>query len=162
MANSLADILAPGKQVADAAIGIGKGVLEILQQAGVVDLNDKQKAEINATVQDGLIRWNDQLIKVYETETKDIQSARNMQTSLLVDAPRWIKGVAALVVPFGGIMALSVFFFNILAPNIAILTGVPFRKIDMTLEEALTVDGIIGFFFVYRWRSKLAGVAGKY
>lgn len=156
------DMLAPGKQVADAAIGIGKGVLEILQQAGVVDLGEEQKAEINATVQDGLIRWNDQLIEVYKLETQDIQSARAAQTSLLVDAPRWIKGVAALVVPFGGIMALSVFFFNILAPNIAILTGLPFKKIELTLEEALTIDGIIGFFFVYRWRSKLAGVAGKY
>ena len=156
------DMLAPGKQVADVAVGIGKGILDILQQAGIVDLNDEQKAKINASIQDGLIKWNDQLIEVYKLETADIQSARNMQTNLLIDAPKWIKGVSALIVPFGGAMAISVFFFNVLAANIAALTGIPFQRIEMTLEEGLTIDGIIGFFFVYRWRSKLAGVAGKY
>lgn len=158
----LLDVLAPGKQIADAAIGIGKGVLDILQQAGIVDLNDEQKAKINESVQDGLIKWNSQLIEVYKAETADIQSARTMQTNLLMDAPRWIKGASALVVPFGGTMAISVFFFNLLAANVAALTGIPFQRIEMTLEESLTIDGIIGFFFVYRWRSKLAGVAGKY
>ena len=158
----LLDILTPGKQVADAAISIGKGVLDILQQAGIVDLNDEQKAKINESVQDGLIKWNSQLIEVYKAETADIQSARTMQTNLLMDAPRWIKGASALVVPFGGTMAISVFFFNLLAANVAALTGIPFQRIEMTLEESLTIDGIIGFFFVYRWRSKLAGVAGKY
>ena len=156
------DMLAPGKQVADVAVGIGKGILDILQQAGIVDLNDEQKAKINASIQDGLIKWNDQLIEVYKLETADIQSARNMQTNLLIDAPKWIKGASALIVPFGGAMAISVFFFNVLAANIAALTGIPFQRIEMTLEEGLTIDGIIGFFFVYRWRSKLAGVAGKY
>ena len=162
MAGNFLDMLAPGKQVADAAIGIGKGVLDILQQAGVVDLNDKQMAEINATVQDGLIRWNDQLIEVYKLETADIQSARSAQTSILVDAPKWIKAVAAVVVPYGGLMALTIFFGNIVIPWVATLTGLPFTRIEMTEHEAFTIDGIIAFFFGYRFAQKLKGTAGKY
>ena len=46
-------------------------------------------------------------VATYKAESKDIQSARAMQSAILVDAPRWIKAAAAIVVPYGGLMGRS-------------------------------------------------------
>jgi len=92
----------------------------------------------------------------YKAETKDIQSARDMHKAILVDAPKWIKAASAVVIPYGGLMAITVFFFNILAPYFG------FIKVPLTYHEAATIDIIITFFFGYRLTQKLKGTAGKF
>jgi hypothetical protein len=95
-------------------------------------------------------------VATYKAETKDIQSARAMQMSVLQNAPRWIKAASAVVIPYGGIMAITVFFWNILAPYFGYI------KVPLTVHEAMTIDGIIMFFFGYRLTQKLKGTAGKF
>jgi len=95
-------------------------------------------------------------VATYKAETRDIQSARTMQTSILQDAPRWIKAASAIVIPYGGLMAITVFFFNILAPYFGYI------KVPLTTGEAFTINGIIMFFFGYRLTQKLKGTAGKF
>lgn len=95
-------------------------------------------------------------VATYKAETKDIQSARAMQSAILVDAPRWIKAAAAIVVPYGGIAAITVFFFNILAPRFG------YMRVELTTHEAITINTIITFFFGYRLVQKLKGTAGKF
>jgi len=95
-------------------------------------------------------------VETYKLETKDIQSARAMQISILQDAPRWIKAASAIVIPYGGLMAITVFFFNILAPYLG------HTKVPLSTNEAFTINGIIMFFFGYRLTQKLKGTAGKF
>lgn len=92
----------------------------------------------------------------FKMVAKDIQSARAMQMSILVDAPRWIKAASAVVIPYGGLMAITVFFFNILAPYLG------HTKVPLSANEAFTINGIIMFFFGYRLTQKLKGTAGKF
>lgn len=156
------DNLSIGKQVADTVTGIVEGVGTTLQQLGVISLNEEQKAKVQAIVNEGVLKHNDQLIGAFKAEIDDMKSARAMETSILTDAPRWIKGLAAIVVPYGGLLAITVFFGNIIIPWLATLTHVPFQRIPLTDHEAYTIDGIIVFFFGYRLTQKLTGVAGKY
>ena len=95
-------------------------------------------------------------VETYKLEAKDIQSARDMHKAILMDAPKWIKAASAVVIPYGGLMAITVFFFNILAPYFG------FVKVPLTTHEAMTVDVIITFFFGYRLTQKLKGTAGKF
>jgi len=160
--SGLLDNLSVGKQVADTVTGIVEGVGTTLQQLGVVSLNEEQKAKVQQIVNDGILKHNDQLIGAFKAEIDDMKSARAMETSILADAPRWIKGLAAVVVPYGGILAITVFFFNIMAPWVAGLTHFDIPRVALTDHEAYTIDGIIVFFFGYRLTQKLTGVAGKY
>ncbi len=168
----LEDDLSLGIQTAKAVTGIVEGVGTTLQQLGVISLNEEQKAKVQAIVNDGVLRHNDQLIGAFKAEIEDMKSARDMQTNILKDAPHWVKALSAVVIPYGGIMALTVFFFNIMVPWITSVihllpwVSVPadfnIPRIVLTDRESYTIDGIIFFFFGYRLTQKLTGIAGKY
>ena len=149
--------LNPGAAVADTALGIVDGVVDVLQKAGIVPLGDAQKIELQMKVQELLLKDREIGMKEYQLEIAEINSAREMNTSALVNAPKWIKGLAALVTPIGGIGALTVFFGNIFAGWTAWFTRIP-----LTPEENLTLQLIIAFFFGYRIISKAKGFAGKF
>ena len=161
------DELSVGVQTAKAVTGIVEGIAHTLQDVGLISLNEAQKAQVQAVVNDGILKHNDQLIGAYKAEIDDLKSARDAQVSILKDAPHWVKALAAIVIPYGGIMALTIFFFNIMAPWVSALTHVTrfpidLQRIALTDHESYTIDGIIVFFFGYRLTSKLTGVAGKY
>ncbi len=160
--SGILDDLSVGHQVADTVTGIVEGVGNTLQQLGVVSLNAEQKAKVQAVVNDGIMRHNAQLIGAFKDEIDDMKSSRDMQVNILKDAPHWVRALAAIVVPYGGLLAITVFFANIMIPWLAALTHVPFERIPLSEHEAYTIDGIIVFFFGYRLTQKLAGVAGKY
>lgn len=145
-----------GKEAADAAMGIVGGVADVLQQLKIVGLNDEQKNALEGHVAERVFKSNEQAIERYKLETEDIQSARKASTMLLKDAPMWIRGAAAFVVPYGGIMAISTFFFNIWAGYFDI------ERVVLTPQESFTLGGIIAFFFGYRLTQKLKGTAGKF
>lgn len=153
----LLDMLGPGKQVADTVTGIVEGVGKTLQDLGIVALNEEQKSAITEKVNKNVLEFNNQLIEVYKTEVADLTSARGMASQTLQDAPKWIKGMSAIVTPIGGIGALVIFFGNILAG----FSGW-FHRIALTSAEELTIQLILAFFFGYRYMSKMNGIAGKY
>ena len=158
----LLDDLSIGTQVADTVTKIVEGVGATLQQLGVVALNDQQKAEVFKAVNEVVEGYNTQVISAYKVEIDDLKSARDTQVNILKDAPHWVKALAAVVIPYGGLLALSVFFFNIMAPWIAGITHCDIPRVALTDHEAYTIDGIIVFFFGYRLTQKLTGIAGKY
>ncbi len=159
---SFLDWLNPAKQAAEFATDTANGIVDVLQKLGVVELTPEQKDKIQAAIQERDLARLENALKIYQEETKGIQSARSAQVSILQDAPRWIKGIAALVVPYGGFAAITVFFANIIIPWVSDITGIPFYRIMLTEHEAYTIDGIMAFFFGYRLVQKAIGTAGKF
>jgi len=134
---------------ADALKTVGSGVSNVLDRFLPKKMSQRE--------------WTDYWLEKAKMETNDAMSARMMDMAMSIhqQQPWLVRLLKGLVTPYGGIGALTIFFFNILAPNLAKWTGYPFSRTELTPGEELILGGIIAFFFGYRYYSKKAGVSGK-
>jgi hypothetical protein len=73
--------------------------------------------------------------------------------------PWLIRLLNGLVRPLGGLGALGIEFFNILAPNLSNWLDGEFIRVPLTTEEHLVLGAIIAFYFGSRLKETLTGVA---
>lgn len=129
------------------AEAVGKGVGNILDRWWPKKLSELER-----------ITAISEAMRLSEAST---DSAREMfMTELRTQKQPWvIRFLSGLVRPFGGLGALGVEFFNMLAPNLSVWIGVPLVRVNLTTEEHLVLGAIIAFYFGSRLKETLSGVA---
>lgn len=136
--------------VVEAGAGaVGKGVSNILDRVWPKKLSELERLTAIS-----------EAMKLSEAST---DGARQMfMTELRTQKQPWlIRFLNGLVRPLGGLGALGIEFFNILAPNLAVWLDAPLQRIPITVEEHLVLGAIIAFYFGSRLKETLTGVATK-
>jgi len=136
--------------VVEAGAGaVGKGVSNILDRWWPKKLSELER-----------ISAISEAMKLSEQST---DSARQMfMVELRTQKQPWlIRMLSGLVRPLGGLGALGIEFFNMMAPNLAIWTGSDFVRVTLTTEEHLVLGAIIAFYFGSRLKETLSGVSTK-
>jgi hypothetical protein len=143
MGNTAAGVVKAG------AGAVGKGVSNILDRWWPKKLSELER----------LTAYSEAL-SISEAST---DSAREMfMTELRTQKQPWvIRFLNGLVRPLGGLGALGIEFFNILAPNLAVWLELPLTRITITVPEHLVLASIIAFYFGSRLKETLGGMATK-
>ena len=89
----------------------------------------------------------------------DGESARQMfMVEMQTQRQPWVVRVwNGCIRPGGATLALGVFFFNILASNLARWTSIPFERVPLTEAEYYIISIIIVFYFGGRFLQKQKG-----
>jgi hypothetical protein len=143
MGNTAAGVVKAGAE------SVGKGVSNILDRWWPKKLSELERLTAYA-----------EALKISESST---DGARQMfMTELRTQKQPWIiRLMNGLVRPLGGLGALGIEFFNILAPNLAVWFDTPFTRITITTPEHVVLASIIAFYFGSRLKETLVGVATK-
>jgi hypothetical protein len=134
--------------VVEAGAGaIGKGVSNILDRWWPKKLSELERLQAIA--------------KAMELSEASTDGARQMFVAEMKTQkqPWLIRLLNGLVRPLGGLGALGIEFFNILAPNLSNWLDGEFIRVPLTTEEHLVLGAIIAFYFGSRLKETLTGVA---
>jgi len=93
-------------------------------------------------------------------EFKDIQQSRMLWTQELQKAPWLIRLLNGLVRPLGGLGAIGITFWVILAPYFG-YPQLTLPELDWNNPIWAIISGIISFYFVLRHRTQVKGVKDK-
>jgi hypothetical protein len=143
MGNTAAGIVKAG------AGAVGKGVSNILDRWWPKKLSELERLDAYSKA-----------LSISEAST---DSARQMfMTELRTQKQPWlIRFLNGMVRPLGGLGALGIEFFNILAPNLAVWLELPLTRITITTPEHIVLASIIAFYFGSRLKETLGGMATK-
>lgn len=88
----------------------------------------------------------------------DLQSSRELFKEELKKAPWFVRLVNGFVRPYGGLSALTVFFYTVVYEHVGTFIGIELQPLNLSEWQYGILGGIVGFYFVFRQRSKEKGV----
>ena len=142
--SNLNPVTAIVKELGNLAGGAAKNVLD---RVWPPKMSEKERVEM----------W----LKELNVSQMDAESARQMfMVEMQTQRQPWLVRLwNGCIRPFGATLALGVFFFNILAPNLSAWLEFPLKRIPLSQEEFWIIGAIIFFYFGGRLLQKQKGTA---
>jgi hypothetical protein len=116
--------------------------------------NMSEEDKHNATMKAQAMLY-EQMMGPLSKELEDLADARSNERMSLSKAGPVANGLRAGVTIFGGYGALSVVFWNIVAPYF------DYKRVTLNMEEYAILGGIIAFYFGKRLTEKVKGVSSN-
>ncbi len=116
------------------------------------DMSESEKH--NASIRTKALLY-EQMMGPLAKELEDIPDDRSNERTALRKAGIFMNSLRAGVTVFGGYGALSVVFWNILAPYF------DHSRVTLNMEEYAILGGIVAFYFGKRLTEKIQGVSNS-
>lgn len=134
------------------------GVLDKLwMDRGEKERLEFSKDELKATM---LLTMAQLDLKQQESIYNDLASSRALAMKEMEKAPWATRLINGLVRPYGGLGAITVFFYTIVYSHLGQFVDVELKSLDLNEWQYGILGAIIGFYFVLRQRSKESNVVG--
>lgn len=115
-------------------------------------MTEEEKAAKQMALQ-GLLY--EQMMGPLTKEIEDLADARANERQALMNAGPIMNGLRAGVTVFGGYVAQSVLFWNMLSPYFG------YTRVPVSTEEYAILGGIVAFYYGKRLTEKLAGASAR-